>query len=116
MFLEFLDFKLNEILKSEITNTLKARIVIEITHAMKFIHNKGLIHRDLKVENIMLNSVYEYKVVDFGLVRIHEFLDSEYSFVQDSLTRGVGTFAYMSPEMLNNEDYDYKTDVYSFGR
>lgn len=82
---------------------------------MKFIHNKGLIHCDLKVENIILNSVYECKVVDFGLVRIHEFLDSEYSFVQDSLTRGIGTFTYMSPEILNNEDYDYKTDVYSFG-
>ena len=31
------------------------------------------------------------------------------------MTKGVGTLAYMSPEMLNEEDYDYKTDVYSFG-
>ena len=115
MFLEFLDFKLNDVLKSDIKNTLKVRIIIEIAHAMKFIHSKGLIHRDLKIENIMLNSVYEAKVVDFGLVRIHEFLNQEYSFVQDSMTRGVGTFAYMSPEMLNEEKYDYKTDVYSFG-
>lgn len=115
LFLEFLDFKLDEIIKSNIKNTLKVRIVIEIAHAMNYIHKKGLIHRDLKVENIMLNSVYESKVVDFGLVRIHEFINEEYSYVKDSLTRGIGTFEYMSPEMLNLEDYDYKTDVYSFG-
>lgn len=82
---------------------------------MNFIHKKGLIHRDLKIDNIRLNSIFEVKIIDFGLVRIHEVLNENYSFVQSSLTKGVGTFAYMSPEMLNEEDYDYKTDVYSFG-
>lgn len=58
MFLEFLDFKLNEILKSEIINTLKARIVIEIAHAMKFIHNKGLIHRDLNQTKTKIRNIH----------------------------------------------------------
>ena len=96
-------------------NTLKTRIVVEIVHAMNFIHKKGLIHRDLKIDNIRLNCIFEAKIIDFGLVRIHEILSDKYSFVQESMTKGVGTFAYMSPEMLNQEDYDYKTDVYSFG-
>lgn len=63
----------------------------------------------------MLNSVFDTKIVDFGLVRINENIFSQYSFVEDSLTRRIGTFAYMSPEMINEEEYDNKTDVYSFG-
>lgn len=115
IFLEYLTYSLKDQLKKQIDNTLKVRIVIDIVHAMRYIHKKGLIHRDLKIENIMLNSVFEAKVVDFGLVRIHESLSDDYSFVNESMTKGVGTLAYMSPEMIGEKDYDYKTDVYSFG-
>ena len=108
------DYSITDFL-NKINNTLKTKIIIEIAHAMNFIHKKGMIHRDLKIDNIRLNSIFEVKIIDFGLVRIHEVLNENYSFVQSSLTKGVGTFAYMSPEMLNEEDYDYKTDVYSFG-
>lgn len=116
IFLEYEEYKLIDILnKLNISNTLKVKIAIEIAHALKYIHQNGLIYRDLKIENIMLNSVFETKLIDFGLVRIHECLNPNFSFVSDSLTKGLGTFAYMSPEMLNEEDYDYKTDVYSYG-
>ena len=114
IFLEFLEIDLKKELKNGLNNTLKTRIVVEISHALNYLHKNGMIHRDLKIENIMLNSVYQAKLVDFGLVRIHECLP-EYSYTEDSMTKGVGTLAYMSPEMLNKEDYDYKTDVYSFG-
>ena len=114
LFLEYEDYSLSDCLKN-MNNTLRTKIVVEIVHGMKAIHKKGLIHRDLKIENIRLNCIYEAKIIDFGLVRIHELLSDNYSFVQDTMTKGVGTFHYMSPEMLNEEDYDYKTDVYSFG-
>lgn len=114
-YLEFVEYGLEEVLKNKINNTLKVKIVIEIAHAMKYLHKLGMIHRDLKIENIMVNSVYETKLVDFGLVRISESLFNGYSFVEESFTKGIGTFAYMSPEMLNEEEYDNKTDVYSFG-
>lgn len=114
LFLEFQDYSLSDALK-KMNNTLKTRIVVEIAHAMKYIHKHGLIHRDLKIDNIRLNCVYEAQIIDFGLVRIHECLTEGYSFVESSMTKGVGTLAYMSPEMLSEEDYDYKTDIYSFG-
>ena len=115
LFLEFIDYSLADVLKMKISNTTKVRIIIDIVHAMKFIHEKGLIHRDLKIENIMLNSFFETKVVDFGLASISEFVIDGFSQKNKSLTKGIGTFAYMSPEMANEEHYDNKTDVYSFG-
>ncbi|KAK8884757.1 hypothetical protein M9Y10_043877 [Tritrichomonas musculus] len=109
IFLEYLEYSLKECLEKKILNdTFKAKIVVEVAHGMNYIHKLKMIHRDLKIENIMLNPVYEAKIIDFGLARVEEIS-------QDSLTKGVGTFHYMSPEMANQEDYDIKTDVYSFG-
>lgn len=109
IFLEYLEYSLKECLEKNILNdTFKAKIVVEVAHGMNYIHKLKMIHRDLKIENIMLNPVYEAKIIDFGLARVEEIS-------QDSLTKGVGTFHYMSPEMANQEDYDIKTDVYSFG-
>lgn len=50
----------------------------------------------------MMNSVFESKIIDFGLVHA-------------SLTRGIGILAHMSPEMVNEEEYDSKTDIYLYG-
>ena len=116
LFFEYNQYRLDEILKIEkINNTMKTKIVIEIVHAMNYIHKKGLIHRDLKIENIMLNSIFETKIIGFGLVKINEYVNDQFSFVNESMTKCVGTLAYMSPEMLNEEEYDNKTDVFSFG-
>lgn len=115
LFLEYLEYNLDEVLKMKINNTMKTKIVVDIVHAMKYLHKNGIMHRDLKIENIMLNSIFDTKLVDFGLAKITEYAIDGFSFVGDSLTRGVGTLAYMSPEMINEEEYDFKTDVYSFG-
>ena len=58
----------------------------------------------------MMNSVFDSKIIDFGLVHI-----SDISMTESSMTKGIGTLAYMSPEMVNEEDYDNKTYVYSYG-
>ncbi|KAK8860564.1 hypothetical protein M9Y10_012229 [Tritrichomonas musculus] len=72
IFLEYLEYGLNEVLKKEINNTLKVRIILDIVHAMNYLHKHGMIHRDLKIENIMLNEFFETKLVDFGLIKITE--------------------------------------------
>lgn len=43
-----------------------------------------------------------------------EMLNTDYSFVGDSLAKGVGIFDYASPEMLNEDDYDKSTNIYSY--
>ena len=60
LFLEYLDFDLKDSLaKGMLTNTIKAQISIEVAHGMLHIRNKGLIHRDLRIDNIRLNSILE---------------------------------------------------------
>ena len=111
IFIEFLPYKLNECLEKNIlNNTLKARIAVEVAFGMSYIHHCGMMHRDLKIENVMLNSIFEAQIIDFGLVKVKDNLDSN-----ESLTKGIGTLSYMSPEMTNEEEYYQKTDVYSYG-
>lgn len=50
IFLEFLEFDLKKQLQNGMNNTLKTRIVVEISHALNYLHQKGMIHRDLKIE------------------------------------------------------------------
>lgn len=116
IFLEYVDYKLTDFLKSKMfNNSSKILIVLDVVHALNYIHKHRIIYRDLKNENIMLNSLYETKLVDFGLVKISESVIDGFSYITNSLSHGVGTFAYMSPEMANDKDYTNKTDVYSFG-
>lgn len=116
LFLEYIDYDLNDCInKKKLSNTIKARIIIVIVHGMIFIHNHGLIHRGLQTENIRLNSFLKSKIVDLGLVKIKELLVPNYSFSQTSFQKGFGSAIFMSPELLKEEDYDNKTDVYSFG-
>ena len=110
LFFELLPFSVKDVIeKGLMSNTLKVRIAVEVAFGMSHIHSRGMMHRDLKLENIMMNSVFNSKVIDFGLVHVAD------AFGGGSLTKGIGTLAYMSPEMVNEEDYDFKTDVYSYG-
>ena len=116
LFLEFIDYKLRDLMtKNYLNNTLKARIVLEIAHAMNYLHKLGHIHRDLNADNIMLNSVFQVKIIDFGMAKINECLFDTETLNTVSMTKGIGAYEFMSPEMINEEDYDNKTDVYSFG-
>lgn len=116
LLLEFIDFTLKDCLSNNLlNNTLKTRIVVEICHAMLYLHSKGLIYRDLKIDNVMLNSVFQVKLIDFGLARINECLFGEETMNSISMTKGVGNMHFMSPEMMKEEEYDNKTDVFSFG-
>ncbi|KAK8836639.1 hypothetical protein M9Y10_037575 [Tritrichomonas musculus] len=111
LFLELLPYSVKEVAsKSLLSSTLKVRIAVEVAFGMSHLHSRGMMHRDLKLENIMMNSVFDSKIIDFGLVRARDLSESF-----SSLTKGIGTLACMSPEMVNEEEYDNKTDAYSYG-
>jgi serine/threonine protein kinase/Tfp pilus assembly protein PilF len=82
---------------------------IQISEALQEAHSKGIIHRDIKAENIMVNSKNQIKVMDFGLAKLKGSL----KLTKTSST--VGTLAYMSPEQIQGMEADTRSDIFSFG-
>lgn len=85
------------------------RIFTQLVGAVSYVHNKGCVHRDLKLENILLDKAQNVKLVDFGFTR-------EYQGSTSYLQTWCGTIAYSAPEMLRGEKYaGEKVDVWSLG-
>jgi len=74
-----------------------------------YAHQMGVLHRDLKPDNIFLTHKGEVKIMDFGVARL---VDSKESTRSRSM---VGTLLYISPEQINGRDADYRSDIYTLG-
>jgi len=95
-------------------------IALEVNEALDAAHEQGVIHRDLKPGNVILNPRGRAKVLDFGLARLQRpGLDprSELSRTVNSSPAGrvAGTLPYMAPEQIRGEQTDARTDVWAVG-
>ncbi len=82
---------------------------IQIGEALQEAHSHGIVHRDVKPENIMVNKKNQIKVMDFGLAKLKGSL----KLTKTSST--VGTIAYMAPEQIQGGEVDVRSDIFSFG-
>ncbi|KAK8894037.1 hypothetical protein M9Y10_022469 [Tritrichomonas musculus] len=90
--------------------TIKAINIFGIAAGMAYVHQNGIIHRDLKTENVMLDENYLPKIADFGLSRVFQ-KDTEEKTI---MTVGVGTPIYMAPELFLEDHYTNKIDVFAY--
>ena len=84
-------------------------LTIQVLRALQHAHDKGIVHRDVKPQNIMLLSDGTIKVTDFGIAR---FARSEHKTMTD---KAIGSVHYISPEQARGEATDEKADIYSVG-
>ena len=84
----------------------------QVALALKAASDAGIVHRDIKPENIMLTMAEDAKVTDFGLAQLNE-KNEKLNLTQAGTT--MGTPWYMSPEQIQGERLDHRSDEYSFG-
>ena len=85
------------------------QIALQVARALAFAHEQGLIHRDVKPQNVLLNGDGRAKVTDFGIAR-----SLDVAGVTQTGTV-LGTSEYIAPEQARGEPVDVQTDVYSLG-
>ena len=80
----------------------------QICRGLQYIHSKNIIHRDIKSQNIFLMKNGKIKIGDFGIAKA-------LTNTKNNATTIIGTPYYFSPEIINGEPYNYKTDIWSLG-
>ena len=90
------------------------RLALQIAGGMAVAHAAGIVHRDLKTENVIVTSADNAKILDFGVAKL--FRRREDTEASLSLTEGVvGTLRAMSPEQAQGKRVDHRSDLFSFG-
>src|SRR5580700_10048088 len=114
MVMEWLDGRLlRSILNEErkFTADRAIRIALEICEALEYIHKQGVVHRDLKPDNIMVASDDRIKLIDFGIASSAGARRLTFA----KFTPSMGTPDYVSPEQVKSKRGDARTDVYALG-
>ena len=92
-------------------SAVAVRVALQITNALSEAHEKGVIHRDIKPQNLLVTQKGDVKVTYFGIARAAASLSS----VATGTGAVLGTVAYMSPEQARGEPVGPQSDLYSLG-
>ncbi|ELP84151.1 protein kinase, putative, partial [Entamoeba invadens IP1] len=119
MVTEFAQFgSLQDLMKhkrsDEVNMELRVKYIRDAAKGISYLHTNGILHRDIKPDNILIfsldiNEKVNAKLTDFGSARNVNMMMTNMTF-----TNGIGTPIYMAPEVLNKEHYKKPADVFSF--
>jgi serine/threonine protein kinase len=111
-----------EVMETDLGSIIKSTQELSIAHiqfflyqvlrGMKYVHSAGILHRDLKPRNLLVNSNWDLKICDFGLARA----DIPELYEAGAMTDYISTRWYRAPELLlGSEDYNESVDMWSIG-
>ena len=98
------------LVRNELSIEEREAIVLQIAHSISFLHTNFIVHRDLKMENILVDassSSIQTKIIDFGLSKVFT--------INENMGEKYGTLLYLPPEIVLNNIYSYKIDIWLFG-
>jgi predicted Ser/Thr protein kinase len=95
-------------------------VAIQVADGLAMAHEKGVIHRDMKAENVMVTTRGQVKILDFGLAKLNEPAQSTASDDAETVYKtqeglAIGTVSHMSPEQALGREVSDRSDVFSFG-
>ena len=96
-------------------------IAVQIASALQAAHEAGIVHRDIKPDNVMIRPDGVVKLLDFGIAKLTEKQNKNDSEAATAVTAGttpgmiIGTANYMSPEQAKGNSIDVRSDIFSFG-
>ncbi|KAJ3237145.1 Protein kinase [Chytriomyces hyalinus] len=99
---------LTDLLPFQLTEAQIARIALETLHGLEYLHSKHVIHRDIKSDNLLVSSHGSIKISDFG----HS---AQLANAWDRRASVIGTPYWMAPEVIKQEEYGTKADIWSVG-
>ena len=93
---------------------MRTKICLDASKGIEYLHDNGILHRDIKPDNMLIISLEDNmnvnaKLTDFGSARNVNLLITNMTF-----TKGIGTPVYMAPEVLDQQHYKKPADIYSF--
>ena len=106
---EFTDLKLDR-LEKKLDESVVKKYAVQIAKALAYAHSEGVIHKDIKPQNILVSKKNQVKIMDFG---ISETMRGSMSRIANSVS--AGTLLYMAPEQIQGVDVGKEADIYSFG-
>jgi serine/threonine protein kinase len=111
--MEFVDGQTLRDKRGSITFKQAIDFGIQIAEGLAAAHEKGIVHRDIKPENIMVRKDGICQIMDFGLAKLRASGSKITRLTKEGST--VGTAGYMSPEQVQGQDTDHRSDIFSYG-
>ncbi|KAJ7651260.1 kinase-like domain-containing protein [Roridomyces roridus] len=88
-------------------------LILDVALGLEYLHKRGVIHADLKSDNILVTPALKACIADFGLSSVKTTMSSLPNF--RSVPHGTGALHYQAPELYDNKSTDFRSDIYSFG-
>ncbi|MEO1646427.1 MAG: serine/threonine-protein kinase, partial [Chloroflexota bacterium] len=95
----------------DLSSNEKIRVLTQMLQALHYLHRRGILHRDLKPDNVLIDQNGQVKVMDFGLAK--KVTKDSYQSTQDGSI--FGTIMYMSPELFQDGKASVLSDLFAFG-